>query len=228
VTDTYRESKTVNPYVFIEALSDAARENETLVVASGCSVAWMGQAFRFKAAQRYMHAFNNTPMGYALPGAIGASLASGRRVICVAGDGGLHVNIHELATLAHHRLPVKIFVLNNRGYSMIQQTQDQWLASRYVASSLQGGLAFPDFGALSEAYGIKSFAIRTNEDIVSGINRALSDDEPCWIDVEIPSAERVIPQVKYGRPVEDADPLLPRRIFLDAMIIDPLPVCLKD
>jgi acetolactate synthase I/II/III large subunit len=228
VAEAYRQGKTVNPYVFVEALADAAREDETIVVDSGCGVAWLGQAFVFKAKQRYIHAFNNTPMGYALPGAIGASLATGRRVLCVAGDGGLHVNIHELATVVRHRLPVKIFVLNNRGYSMIQQTQDQWLGSRYFASSLQGGLGFPDFVALAKAYGMNSFAIRSNDDITDGIQRALADDEPILVDLEIPSSERVIPQVKFGRPIEDCEPLLPRRDFLKAMIVDPLPVCLKD
>jgi acetolactate synthase-1/2/3 large subunit len=227
VSDSYRQSKTINPYVFVEALADAAREDETIVVDSGCAVAWMGQAFRFKTKQRYIHAFNNTPMGYALPGAIGASLATGRRVLCVAGDGGLHVNIHELATVVRHGLPVKIFVLNNRGYSMIQQTQDQWLGSRYFASSLQGGLGFPDFVALAKAYGMKAFAIRKSDEIVHGIHRALADDEPILVDLEIPSSERVIPQVKFGRPIEDSEPLLPRRDFLEAMIVNPLPVCLE-
>ena len=228
VPDTYRSSTTTNPYVFIEALSQAARDDEIVILDSGCAVAWASQAFRFKERQRYLHAFNNTPMGYGLPGAVGAACATGRRVLCIAGDGGIHVNIHELATVAYHRLPVKIFVLNNGGYSMIQQTQDQWLGSRYFASSHEGGLGFPDFVALAHAYGIKAHRIPGNAQIEQGIREALADDEPMLVDVVIPSAERVIPQVKFGRPIEDPDPLLPRKEFLENMIIEPLPVCIKE
>src|SRR5205823_1180279 len=104
---------------------------DRIFVDTGCAIAWMMQGFAFKADQRLFHAFNNTPMGYALPASVGASIAlSGSPVTCVSGDGSLQMNIQELATVVRHALPIKIFLLNNHGYSMIQQTQDQWLGSR--------------------------------------------------------------------------------------------------
>lgn len=212
----------VDPYAFVAALSDAVADDDVIVVDTGCAVAWMSQAFRFKEDQRYLHAFNNTPMGYALPAAIGASLAlGGKRVICVTGDGALQMNIQELGTVIRQRLPIKIFLLNNHGYSMIQQTQDQWLGSRYIASSVEGGLAFPDFNGVAAAYGFAPVTIEASGEL-DGIVKLVESDGPVFCNVEIRPEERVIPQVKFGRPIEDADPLLPRDEFLANMIVDPV------
>jgi acetolactate synthase-1/2/3 large subunit len=220
----YYRSETLNPYVFVKALSDAARPDDTVFVDTGCAVAWMSQAFEFKPGQRYFHAFNNTPMGYALPGAIGASIAlGGKPVICVTGDGALQMNIQELATVLRHNLPIKIFLLNNHGYSMIQQTQDQWLGSRYLASSVEGGLAFPDFVALAQAYGFRTVNLGSNLDAQREIPRILADPSAVFCNVELRPEERVIPQVKYGRPIEDPEPLLDREEFFQNMIVEPTP-----
>lgn len=218
----YAESR-LNPYVFVDQLAKASENGEVIFVDTGCAVAWMSQAFAFKAGQRYFHAFNNTPMGYALPGAIGASLAlDGKSVICVAGDGGLQMNVQELATAAHHRLPIKLFVLNNHGYSMIKQTQEQWLGSRYLASSHSGGLGFPDFEALGRAYGWQTCTLRTNADAQARIAEILAADGPILCNVELDPDARVLPQVKYGRPIEDSEPLLPREEFFANMLIEPV------
>ena len=226
IQPSYFKSDTLNPYVFVKALSDAAAEGEILVVDTGCGVAWMSQAFQFKSGQRFFSAFNNTPMGHGLPAAIGACLALGRkRIICVTGDGGLMMNIQELNTVLYHRLPVKLFVLNNHGYSMIQQTQDQWLNSKYEASSEAGGLGFPDFHKLAAGLGFDTLTIRSNQEAGPKIRAFLDAPGPGFCNLELRPEERVLPQVKYGRPIEDAEPLLPREEFLANMIVEPLAVC---
>lgn len=217
-----RTAESANPYRFMELLSERAPADALIVSDTGCAVAWSSQAFAFKAGQRFFHAFNNTPMGYALPASIGVALAvPGRPVICIVGDGSLQMNVQELATLAYHGLPVKIFVLNNEGYSMIQQTQDQWLDSHYIASSFDGGLCFPDFVALANAYGLRATRTNRNADLEAQIEEVMSTDGPMLCSVDIKSTERVIPQVKYGRPIEDAEPLLPRDEFNGNMLIEP-------
>ncbi|MCK4828003.1 thiamine pyrophosphate-binding protein, partial [bacterium] len=141
----YYKQEEVNPYVFVKALSKESSEGDVIIVDTGCALAWMMQAFEFKPNQRLVHDFNNTSMGYALPASIGACFAlDGQQIICVIGDGSLQMSIQELATVVGHQLPIKIFLINNHGYSMIRQTQDQWLGSRYLASSIEGGLTFPD------------------------------------------------------------------------------------
>lgn len=224
----YFEENNVNPYAFIKVLSEEARPGEVIFADTGCSVAWLLQAFEFKNNQRLFSAFNNTPMGYALPASIGASFALAKKpVICVTGDGGLQVNIQELATVIRHKLPIKIFLFNNHGYSMIRQTQDQWFCSRYEASSIESGLAFPDFIKVAKAYGYKAVNIRKAKDMRQGIKETLCSDGPVLCNIEIHPEHRVIPQVKFGRAIEDAEPLLDRKRFLDSMIVEPHKASLK-
>ena len=225
----YYQEPGVNPYVFVKELSQRCRQGEKIVVDTGCAIAWMMQGFEFKKNQRLYHDWNNTAMGWALPASIGVSLALNKRpIICVTGDGALQMNIQELITVIKHRLPIKIFLINNHGHSMIQQTQDQWYGSKYLASSIAGGLAFPDFIKIAKAYGFKSFNIRKNKELAGKIKRIIEAPGPIFCNVEIKPEHRVIPQVKFGRPNEDSDPLLKREEFLKNMIVKPLNISFND
>ena len=144
----------------MKRLSDELNEGDTVFTDTGCTLAWMMQAFAIKISQRVFHDFNNTAMGYALPGSIGASIALNKKsIICVTGDGSLQINIQELASVIYYQLPIKIFLINNHGYNMIKQTQEQWLNSRYEASTAESGLAFPDFLKVVKAYVFKLFKV---------------------------------------------------------------------
>lgn len=224
----YHAEAHLNPYVFVKHLADACREGETIFLDTGCTLAWMMQAFECKHGQRVYHDWNNTAMGWALPASIGACFALDQRpVVCVTGDGSLQMNIQELATVIRHQLPIKVFLLNNHGYSMIQQTQDQWLGSQYHASCVDGGLAFPDFERVARAYGYETFRIARNAEARGRIGEVLQTDGPVFCNVEVRPEHRVVPQVKFGRPNEDLEPLLPREEFLENMIVKPLDVSLK-
>jgi len=224
----YYQEEGVNPYVFVKTLSRESSEGDVIFVDTGCGVAWMMQAFDFKEGQRLFSAFNNTPMGYSLPASIGASFALEQKPItCITGDGGLQINIQELATIIRHNLPIKIFLLNNHGYSMIRQTQDQWLESRYEASTVDCGLALPDFVKVAGAYGYKTVTINTNSELRECVRDVLNSDGPVFCNVVISPQHRVIPQVKYGRPIEDAEPLLDRAEFMGNMIVRPLAASLE-
>ncbi|MFQ5760572.1 MAG: thiamine pyrophosphate-dependent enzyme [Acidiferrobacterales bacterium] len=219
----YSTRNSLNPYVFVKALADAASAGDIIFVDAGCVTPWMSQSFEFKEGQRYFHAFNHFSMGYALPAAMGASIALDRKpVICVSGDGGLQMNIQELATVIRYDLPIKIFIVNNHGYGMIQQTQDQWLGSRYLASSIEGGLAEPDLVIVAKAYGFMTYNLTTNQEVQRQIAKVLAEPGQVFCNVEIRPEERVIPQVKFGRPIEDAEPLLERQEFFENMIVEPL------
>lgn len=223
----YAKDSGVNPYWFVKQLSALLSEDEVIFSDTGFAVAWMMQGFEFKKGQRFFHAFNNTPMGYGLPGSIGASFARpGTRVILVTGDGSLQMNIHELVTVIRHRLPVKILLFNNRGHGMVRQTQDMWLKGNYYATSIEGGLAFPDFTAVARAYGFPTETLVLNGDIIRKLTQALNNDGPAFLNIEIDPGHQLIPQVKFGRPNEDADPLLERAEFLSNMLVKPLPVSL--
>ena len=224
----YYEQEEVNPYVFVKALAMESAEGDVIISDTGCALAWMMQAFEFKRNQKLYHDFNNTAMGYALPASIGACFALDKKPItCVAGDGSLQMNIQELATVIRHQLPIRIFLINNHGYSMIQQTQEQWLGSRYLASSVEGGLAFPDFVKVADAYGYKTVTIASNKELHPRIREVFDSDGTVFCNVEISPKHRVIPQAKFGRPNEDAEPLLDRKEFLENMIVKPDEASLK-
>lgn len=218
----------VNPYWLVKQLASQLDNNQIIFSDTGCVLAWMMQGFEFKAGQRFFHAFNNTPMGYGLPGAIGASFARpGQRIICMSGDGSLQMSIQELATVTRHRLPIKILLLNNHGHAMVRQTQEMWLDGNFYATSAEGGLPNPDFVAIARAYGLRAETLALNADIAAKLREMLSNNEPCLLNIELDPDHRVVPQVKYGRPNEDADPLLEREEFLSNMIVKPMPVSLK-
>lgn len=224
----YYKTAEVNPYVFVKALSKESAEGDVIFVDTGCGVAWMMQAFEFKENQRLFSAFNNTPMGYAIPASIGACFALDKMPItCVTGDGGLNVNIQELATILRHNLPIKIFLINNYGYSMIRQTQDQWFDSRYEASTVESGLALPDFVKVAKAYGYKTVTIAKNRELHERIREILDSEGPIFCNVEIPEHLGIIPQAKFGRPIEDQEPFLDRKEFLENMIVKPLEASLQ-
>ena len=211
----------VNPYNFVDSISNNLKGNEQIFIDTGCSIAWFMQSLRVKDKVRVFHDFNNTAMGWALPAAIGgyyASLKHQSPIIAIVGDGSFMMTSYELATVMHHNIPIKIFIMNNQGYSMIQQTQDQWLDSNYYASSEEGGLSFPNYEKLASTYNIKYFELN-NEIDFSLIDEIMNDDNPLICNVCIDKDFRVTPQVKFGKPNEDMGPLLPRDMFKESMII---------
>lgn len=213
----------LNPYVFVEQLANVSSPGDIFILDTGNALAWMMQGMKFKEGQRLFHDFNNTAMGWALPASLAASLAmKGKRIICIVGDGSLLMNLQELATIERYKVPIKIFLINNLGYSMIRQTQDQWLGSKYFASSHEGGLSTPDFQKIIEAFNIPTVKLSQNSEIKKTIREVLSGKGTYCCEVEVDPNHRVIPQVKYGRPNEDAAPLLPRDEFKKNMLIYPV------
>ena len=225
----FAKEKDVNPYWLVKQLAGKLREDEVIFSDTGCALAWMMQGFEFKQGQRFFHAFNNTPMGYGLPGAIGGSFARpGQRIVLVTGDGSLQMTIYELATVIRHKLPIKILLFNNNGHAMVRQTQDMWLGGNHYATSVEGGLAIPDFVAVARAYGFPTETLSLNQDIDAMLSKVLDCDGPAFLNIETHPDHRVAPQVKFGRPNEDAEPLLNRREFISNMIVKPLPVSLEE
>lgn len=215
----------LDPYQFIDALSTSLPDNANIFVDTGCAVAWTMQRIALREGQRLFHDCNNTAMGWALPASIGGYFAQPNRpLICLSGDGSLMMTLYELATVKHHRIPLKLFVINNAGYAMIRQTQDQWLGSHYHASSQKGGLSFPDFRQLATAFGMEYAEVDANKNLANTLQQSLKTPGSVLTNVIIPAEARVIPQVRFGRPNEDMEPLLPRDAFHKHILVDPLEV----
>ncbi len=213
----------VHPYALMDGLTAAAPPDLHIFTDTGCSVAWLMQAFGVSGTQRTYHDFNNTAMGWGLPAAIGGALALGRQTLCLTGDGSLMMNLQEMATVAHHNLLVKTIIVDNRGYSMVRQTEEQWLGGINVGTSDDSGLGFPDWVALAESFGLSAQSVGKNADIAGALADLFAAEGPAVLHIDIHHAHRVIPQVAFGYGIEDAEPHLPRDEFLAQMIVDPLP-----
>jgi acetolactate synthase-1/2/3 large subunit len=199
----------LHPYSFVDMLGKWIGPNDVIVSDTGCALGWMMQAFKF-SGQRFIHAWNNTPMGYGLPAAVGAAFASGRRIVLITGDGGLAVNITEFATVARHELPIKTILFNNYGHAMCRQTQRTWLGGEYPATSHDGGLATPDYYAVAEAYGLPAYRAETMMQASQGLTGLFADRGPSFLSLEIKPDYQIVPQVRAGKLLQDADPALPR------------------
>lgn len=217
------QEKFVNPYVFATYFSDATRSGDILVADCGGNLTWIYQGMTLKDGVRLFTAAGNSPMGYALPAAIGASIKNNNQPIyCFIGDGGLQINIQEFQTIVARKLPVKIFVLNNHCYGIIKQFQDSWLGSRYTVVDRKGGYTCPDFRLVAEAYGIPSLAVVNNGEIREKITQALNTEGPMLIDVLLDEDQKLIPKTEFGNPIEDCSPMLDDEEFFANMIVHPL------
>jgi acetolactate synthase-1/2/3 large subunit len=138
----------------VERLGEVCGPDDIFVCGNGTAAVVTFQALGVKRGQRVITNSGSASMGHDLPASIGAAIAGGsRRVICLAGDGSLQMNVQELQTLAQERLPVKLFVLDNDGYSSIRQTQMSFFG-RLVGEGPASGVTFPDFVKVATAYGL--------------------------------------------------------------------------
>ncbi len=145
----------VSAYHLAEVLSEELKENDMIVSgSSGAGIEIFQHALKLKRGQRLFHTTALGAMGYGLPAAIGACLGSGgKETICVDGDGGIQLNIQELATVERLRLPIKFFILNNDGYSSIRTSQQRWFG-RLTGADPRSGLTLPDIDKVATAYGL--------------------------------------------------------------------------
>ncbi len=227
-----RQPEHVNAYVFIEALSGELGKEDVVVVDGGGTVTQVAfQTFKVKEGQRLAISSGICAMGTGLPESIGACFATGgKRTICLTGDGSLQFNIQELQTVAHHNLPVKIFVFNNGGYLAIRNTQDGFLGSRYFGSEAGGGLSLPDFGKVARAYGIRAMCINNHRELRRKIRLALGTPGPVLCEVMIDRKQEIAPRQGFdmrpdgtgaARPLEDMYPYLPREELNTNMFVPP-------
>jgi acetolactate synthase-1/2/3 large subunit len=126
-------------------------------------------------------------MGYNLPASIGVWAANKTsRIVCITGDGSFQMNIHELATIAHHKIPAKIFITNNSGYLAIRTTQKNFFNSRLIGEGPKSGVSFPDYRLLAKAYRIRYVEIKYKKDLVRKIHSALQSKDPVICNIHLP------------------------------------------
>jgi acetolactate synthase-1/2/3 large subunit len=220
----------INPYHFVDALFHHLADDDVVACGDGTACIVPFQVASIKKGQRLFSNSGSASMGHDLPAAVGAAVArEGKRVICLAGDGSIQLNIQELQTVAHHQLPIKIFVLNNGGYLSIRTTQGNFFR-RFVGESPSSGVSFPDMVKVAQAYGLPALRVE-GSDFESAIDQALNTPGPFLCDVmldpsqqfEPRSSSKILPDGRMvSAPLEDMFPFLEREELLSNLLIPPI------
>ena len=224
VLKNYRKQKKyVNPYVFMEILSQSLKNDDIIIADDGAHLTWAIQGLKIVKKQRLFSAFGNSPMGYAFPASLGASIAlNKKKIICIDGDGSIQINIQELQTMVINKLPIKIFIMNNNGYGIIKQFQELYLNKRYEASGKNKGVTNPNFQKICRGYQINYTSIKKNGDIKKVIKKVLSSNKPEFVNVFVSPSQKIIPKLSFGDPIEDLSPKISRKDFNRNMIVKPV------
>lgn len=219
-----------NAYCFLNEVSRRAAEDQFIVLGNGTVEACL-HAIHIKNNTRLISNSGAASMGYDLPAAIGCCFAIGKKdTICLTGDGSIQMNLQELQTIVFHKLPIKIFVVNNQGYHSMRQTEGN-LFPEYTKVGIgpeSGDLSFPEMKKIAAAYGIPYMSASCNKEIPDVVDRMLAAEgyAMCEIFVDInqkfepKSATKKLPDgTLVSPPLEDLAPFLPREELEKIMII---------
>jgi acetolactate synthase-1/2/3 large subunit len=217
----------IQPYPFFEQFTRQLPDDAVVVAGNGTACVVLFQAGVVRAGQRYFWNSGCASMGYDLPAAVGAALGVKRDVWCLAGDGSLQMNLQELATLSHNRLPVKLLVLNNGGYVSIRQTQTNFFGAHYGCGNTSG-LSFPDLERLAAAYDLPYLCSSRLEEVEAHQRRAAAIAGPVVWEVRLNldysfepklSSMRLPDGRMVSKPLEEMAPFLERDEFLSNMLV---------
>lgn len=218
----------VNPYCFMQTLSEHLPENQIIVTGDGTACVTAFQAMKIKKGQRLYHNSGCASMGYDLPAAIGACVGSqGNSIICLAGDGSIQQNIQELSVIAYHRYPIKIFVLNNQGYHSIRQSQENFFKGEQVGVGPESGLGFPNFQRIAYGFDLPYYRCERHSDLDAAIEAALNTEGPVLCEMMLTLEQAFAPKASSKRladgsfvssPLEDLAPFLSREELAENMI----------
>lgn len=231
VLPEYRDHGPANhPYVAMETLFEALDSDEIVVTGNGSACVVSFQTARIQQGQRLWTNSGSATMGYDLPAAIGvcAATKNARRVVCIAGDGSIMMNLQEMQTIAGYGMPVKVFLINNNGYVSIFQTQRNFFNGVEVGGGPKSHVTFPDFAKVAAAFGFAYRRADGHNDLAAAIAATLASDGPAFceimVDETVPYAPKLgakaHPDGRITSPaLEDLSPFLPREVLRENMAI---------
>ena len=192
----------MNSYYFVKNLSKRTKPKDTIITDMGFSFTTSHQAIDIKNNQKFFTNSGHAPMGWGLPAAIGAYYAnkkSNSNLICLTGEGGFQMNIQELATIMHNKIPVKIFVFNNGGYLTIKQTQLLGFDGRVMGADKKSGLSFPNYKKLASAHNILYKKIKNHKNLDKSIKSILDSKKAFLCELIMSPNEEQIPKAVNRR-----------------------------
>ena len=202
ISKMINEKKYVNSYYFVDTLSKLTKKNDSIITDMGFSFTTTHQALQIKGNQKFYTNSGHAPMGWGLPAAIGAYYAekkSKSNLICLSGEGGFQMNIQELATIMHNKIPMKIFIFNNGGYLTIKQTQLLGFDGRIMGADKKSGLSFPNYKKLASAHNILYKKIKNHKNLDKSINTILKSKKAFLCELIMSPNEEQIPKAVNRR-----------------------------
>ena len=199
----FERGESINHYSLIDSIFQKLKEGQKVVTADGAACVATFHAAFIKKNQRLYTNSGSASMGYDLPAAIGASIGSpGEEIVCLAGDGSIMMNLQELQTISHHKMPIKIFLLNNNGYSSIKQTQNNYFPDNSVGFDPASGVTFPDFQKIASSFEVPSKRCSLLSNLATDIEHCLSQKGPFLLEV-ILDPEQIFSPKLSSRRLED-------------------------
>jgi acetolactate synthase-1/2/3 large subunit len=221
---SYKEpvKDSIKPNFFMHKLSEFLPEDAIICADVGQNQMWAAQSLEINKPQRFLTQGGMGAMGSSLPMAIGASFAHPDKIVAViVGDGGFQLNIQELETVYHHKLPIKIILLNNHCYGMVRQFQEQYFNSKFQSTII--GYSCPDFQNVVSAYKIAVNKIRACAEITGALKGLFKNRLPMFLEVNIEPANQVMPKLAVNKPIEEQEPALSADELKSNMFIEILP-----
>lgn len=223
--------ETANVYAFVRYLSSQLPENSLTAVSNGACCVVGNQAYVIQKGSRMHNNSAVASMGYGLPASIGTCISGGRRnTICLEGDGSIMMNLQELQTIITNNLPVKIFLINNKGYHSIRITQTNLFGehTKVGIGEESGDLSFPEYKKIAEAFGYPYYCAHSNKEMQKAVDEVLKKDGPVFCEIFTDTKQVWEPKSSTKRledgtlvspPLEDLAPFLPREELERNMII---------
>jgi acetolactate synthase-1/2/3 large subunit len=210
-------------YRVMKGISDNLADDDIVCVDVGQNQMLAAQVLNIRRNQRFINSGGMAPMGYTLPAAVALSIETKKRVIVITGDGGMQINIQELNNVAFYKLPIIIFVFNNKSLGMIKQFQKLYFNSNYFATDEKSGYNSCNFTGIAKAYGIGAIQIHQNENAILEVSKILQKPKmPLLVEFVMNYQSYVYPKLEYNKPIDEIDPPLDdeEKNFLKSMSLE--------
>lgn len=197
------------PYQLLQRLNVISKEGDVFTADVGQNQMWSAQTLKLKSGQHFVNSGGLAPMGFAMPAAIGIAFANPRKTVyCVTGDGGFHMAIQSMLTIAQYNLNIKVVVINNSALGMITQFQHLYFNDRMYGTTSAGGFINPDLRTMAKAYGV-----RYSEYTSDSLNEFETSDGPRMINYVVSGLTTVSPKLEYNKPIDKPSPQLPEEEY---------------
>ncbi len=193
-------SETIKPQYIMEEIDKYTKGDATIVTEVGQHQMWAAQYHKYQKPRQFITSGGLGTMGYGLPAAIGAQIGQpDEKVVLIAGDGSVQMNIQELGTAAAYNIPIKVVIFNNNYLGMVRQWQEFFFDKRYSSTKIPA----PDFVKMADSYGIWGKSIDKKSELDAALKEAMEHDGPAVLDIHIPKEENVYPMVPAGAGLKD-------------------------